>query len=99
MYDTQNQQAFESVLNEFVKVHHELDGNHAYAAGFLVSMAVEMLNDMPKRKQKEIIKRVQANTDSQPIKVISIMSGKEVTIPRGDRGTCSDPSMERHWTM
>ena len=33
------------------------------------------------------------------VEVISIQSGKTVLIPRRDKGTCSDPSQERHWTM
>jgi hypothetical protein len=94
MFSTENQRA----LNQAVNVMYE-DQGAAFTSGYLNSMAQEMLNLLPKRKQKEFIKSVEAFNGRQLVKVKNLMSGAEVEIRRADRGSCVDPSTERYWSM
>ena len=94
MFSTENQRA----LNQALNVMYE-DQGAAFTSGYMNSMAQEMLNLLPKRKQKEFIKSVEAFNGRQLIKVKNLMSGAEVEIRRADRGSCVDPSTERYWSM
>jgi hypothetical protein len=94
MFSTDNQNALRAELD----IMYEEQGA-AFAAGYLNSMAQEMLNLLPKRKQKEFIKSVEAFNGRQLITVKNLMSGVDVEIRRSERGTCVDPSTERYWTM
>ena len=99
MWNSQQQQAFDEVLKEFTAINKAADDNHDYTVVYLRNMVVDMLALIPKRKQKECITQVQTFINRQPVKVKSMMTGELVEIPRGDKGTCLDPSMERYWTM
>jgi hypothetical protein len=70
------------------------DQGAAFTSGYLNSMAQEMLNMLPKRRQKEFIKQVQEFNDRQLVTVKNCLTGKEVEIRRGDVGTVNDPSRE-----
>lgn len=94
MFTTDNQNALKAELDIMFE-----EQGAAFAAGYLNSMAQEMLNLLPKRKQKEFIKGVEAFNGRQLVKVKNLMSGAEVEIRRADRGTCVDPSTERYWSM
>ena len=94
MFSTENQRE----LNAAVNVMYE-DQGAAFTSGYLNSMAQEMLNLLPKRKQKEFIKGVQAFNGRQLVKVKNCLTGVEVEIRREDQGTCNDPSRELFHTM
>ena len=94
MFSTDNQNALKAELDIMFD-----EQGAAFAAGYLNSMAQEMLNLLPKRKQKEFIKSVEAFNGRQLVTVKNLMSGAEVEIRRSDRGTCVDPSTERYWSM
>lgn len=55
MFHTDNQVEFKEVLRKFSDATYERYGSHAYAAGYLESMAVQMLALMSKREQKGFI--------------------------------------------
>ncbi len=94
MFRTDNQQA---LLDAFAVM--ERDEGPAFVAGYATTMAEEMLNLLPKRKQKEFILRLEQHNGDVMVPVRSLMTGAEVMIRRKDRGGVCDPSMERHWTM
>ena len=94
MFKTVNQQAMEAALKQLIE-----DEGTAYAAGYLSSFVVSMLNDLPKRKQKAEIDQVLRHNADFKVTVKSLMNGADVEIRRGDRGTCVDPSTERFWSM
>jgi hypothetical protein len=94
MFTTDNQRALNAELNLMFE-----EQGAAFAAGYLNSMAQEMLNLLPKRKQKEFIKSVEAFNGRQLVTVKNLMSGQDVEIRRSERGTCVDPSTERYWSM
>ena len=94
MFTTDNQRALNVALNVMYE-----DQGAAFAAGYMNSMAQEMLNLLPKRKQKEFIKSIEAFNDRQIITVKNLLSGQDVEIRRGDRGSCVDPSTERFHSM
>ena len=94
MFSTDNQRALNVALNVMYE-----DQGAAFAAGYMNSMAQEMLNLLPKRKQKEFIKSIEAFNDRQIITVKNLLSGQDVEIRRGDRGSCVDPSTERFHSM
>jgi hypothetical protein len=94
MFSTDNQRELNVALNTMYA-----DQGAAFTSGYLNSMAQEMLNLLPKRKQKEFIKSVEAFNDRQLVTVKNCLTGKEVEIRRGDVGTCNDPSRELFHTM
>jgi hypothetical protein len=94
MFSTQNQVDLEAGLKQLVD-----DEGYAYAAGYMGSMMKEMLNLLPKRKQKEFLQQLQARNDNFQVEVQSLGNGAMVKIRRKDRGGPSDPSTERHWSM
>jgi hypothetical protein len=94
MFSTDNQNALKAELDIMFD-----EQGAAFAAGYMNSMAQEMLNLLPKRKQKEFIKSVEAFNGRQLVTVKNLMSGADVEIRRSDRGTCVDPSTERYWSM
>jgi hypothetical protein len=55
MFHTDNQVEFKEILRKFSDATYEKHGTHAYAAGYLESMAVQMLALMSKREQKGFI--------------------------------------------
>jgi hypothetical protein len=94
MWKTENQQAMKEALDQLIK-----DEGTEYAAGYMHSMLVSMLKDLPKRKQKAEIDIVLRHNADFKVTVKSLMNGADVQIRRGDRGTCVDPSTERFWSM
>jgi len=94
MFSTDNQQALKQALNVMYE-----DQGAAFTSGYLNSMAQEMLTLLPKRKQKEFIKSVEAFNGRQLVKVKNCLSGLEVEIRREDQGGPCDPSMERYHSM
>jgi hypothetical protein len=55
MFHTDNQVEFKEILRKFSDAAYKNHGTHAYAAGYLESMAVQMLALMSKREQKGFI--------------------------------------------
>ncbi len=94
MFRTDNQQ---ELADQFAVMMKDQQGN--FTAGYAVQMATDMLNLIPKRKQKEFLKQVQTFNDRQIVVVKNLLSGMDVEIRRGDRGSCIDPSMERYHSM
>ena len=94
MFTTDNHVALKAELDQMFN-----DQGAAFTAGYLNSMAQEMLNLMPKRKQKAFIRQVAAFNGHQLITVKNILTGKDVTIRREDQGGPCDPSMERFHSM
>ena len=94
MFRTDNQVE----MNEALKLLHS-DNGSAFTAGYTTQMVVDMLNLLPKRKQKEFIKQVQEYTDAHYVTVKNCLSGRDVEIQRGDVGGPCDPSMERYHSM
>jgi len=94
MFSTENQNALKAELDTMYE-----EQGAAFTAGYLNSMAQDMLNLLPKRQQKAFIKQVQTFNGRQLVTVKNLMSGQDVEIRRSDRGTCVDPSTERYWSM
>ena len=94
MFRTDNQQELSDQFTVMLE-----DQDAKFVAGYVVQMATDMLNLLPKRKQKEFLKQVQTFNDRQIVTVKNLLSGKDVEIRRGDRGSCIDPSMERYHSM
>ena len=65
MFHTDNQVEFKEVLRKFTDATYEIHGTHAYAAGYLESMAVQMLALMSKREQKGFIDSMAAVVKKQ----------------------------------
>ena len=99
MFTTQQQQDFKAALAIQTADQVETYHSHAYSTGYLESLCVEMLQYLPKRKQKEMIAQVERVNGDKKIKVKNCLSGQEVEIRRSDRGTCVDPSTERYHSM
>ena len=55
MWTTDNQDTFAIVLKSFSDAAHKNYGSHSFEAGYLQSLAVQMLKEMPKRMQKVFI--------------------------------------------
>ena len=94
MFTTDNQNALKAELDLMFD-----EQGAAFAAGYLNSMAQEMLNLLPKRKQKEFINSLVAFNGRQLVTVKNCLTGQEVEIRREDLGTCNDPSRELFHTM
>jgi len=94
MFSTDNQVALKAELDQMYA-----DQGAAFTAGYLNSMAQEMLNLIPKRKQKAFIRQVADFNGRQLVTVKNLLTGREVEIRREDQGTCNDPSMERFHSM
>ena len=65
MFHTDQQVEFKQTLRRFTDVAYNNYGNHAYAAGYLESMAVQMLSVMSKREQQGFIRAMQAAVKQQ----------------------------------
>ena len=94
MFSTDNQVALKDELNLMFK-----EQGAAFTAGYVNSMAQEMLGMLPKRKQTAFIKQVAAFNGRQLVTVKNLLSGQEVEIRREDMGGPCDPSMERFHSM
>jgi len=94
MFSTDNQRS----LNEAINVMYA-DQGAAFTSGYLNSMAQEMLNLLPKRKQAEFIRGVEKFNGRQLVTVKNCLTGAEVEIRREDVGGPCDPSTERFHSM
>ena len=65
MFHTDNQVEFKQALNKFTDEAYKNYDSHAYAAGYLSSLAVQMLAVMSKREQQGFIKAMQDATQRQ----------------------------------
>ncbi len=55
MWTTENQDTLNDVLKAFSDAAKRNYASHAFEAGYLQSVIISMLPDLPKRKQKELI--------------------------------------------
>jgi hypothetical protein len=94
MFKTQNQLDLAAELGVMMK-----DQEGDFTAGYLSTMVVDMLNLLPKRKQKEFIRQVATFNGRQLVTVKNCLTGQEVQIRREDVGTVCDPSQERFHSM
>ena len=94
MFRTDNQVE----MNEALKLLHS-DNGSAFTAGYTTQMVADMLNLLPKRKQKEFIATVKRFNGWHKVKVKNCLTGVEVEIARADVGGPNDPSMERYHSM
>jgi len=94
MFSTQNQRDFEAELTQLVS-----DEGYEYAAGYFNSLLVEMLNLLPKRRQKFYIDMLKAGNDNKLVEVKSLMTGEKTTLARKLLGGPCDPSTEQYWSM
>jgi len=65
MFHTDAQVEFKQTLRQFTEAAYANYGGHAYAAGYLESLAVQMLAVMSKREQQGFIKAMQAAARTQ----------------------------------
>ena len=65
MFHTDNQVAFKQALNKFTDAAYKNYDSHAYVAGYLSSLAVQMLAQMSKREQQGFIKAMQDALERQ----------------------------------
>jgi hypothetical protein len=70
MWTTENQDTLKDVLRLFAEASHVNYGNHSYAAGYLESVVVDMLQHCPKRYQKRIIQSFIDATAEQESQVL-----------------------------
>ena len=74
MFDNQNSSTFRIVLKAFGDAARENYGSHAFEAGYLQSMAVQMFEMMPKRAQASWIDHMVRATQKQEQEVIAKMN-------------------------
>lgn len=55
MFKTDNQEVLSTVLQAFSAVTEDTYGSYAFEAGYLQSVIISILPDLPKRKQTELI--------------------------------------------
>ena len=65
MFHTDNQVEFKEILRKFSDATYKIHGTHAYATGYLESMAVQMLSVMSKREQKGFIDSMKSVVNKQ----------------------------------
>ena len=65
MFHTDTQVEFKQALNKFTDTAYKNYDSHAYAAGYLSSLAVQMLAVMSKREQQGFIKAMQGAVQQQ----------------------------------
>ena len=94
MFRTDNQQ---EISDQFTVMLKEQDPQ--FVAGYAVQMVTDMLNLLPKRKQKEYLKTIQQFNGWQKVTVKNCLTGLPVEICRADLGGPCDPSMERYHSM
>ena len=94
MFRTDNQQ---ELADQFAVMMKDQKGD--FTAGYAVQMATDMLNLLPKRKQKEYLATIQRFNGWQLVTVKNCLTGKDVEIRREDLGGPCDPSMERFHSM
>lgn len=78
MWTTENQDTFYDVLKAFSEAARKNYGGYAFEAGYLQSLAVQMIADMPKRKQKALINDMIRATQKQESEVVRKMNKETV---------------------
>ena len=73
MWTTENQDTLNIVLKAFSEAAHQNYGTHSFEAGYLQSLAVQMLRVMPKKQQKIFIEDMVRATKKQEKQVIEKM--------------------------
>ena len=76
-----------------------IDEGCEVTVGYMLQMMLQMIEHLPKRKQQNFIQQVKECNDRKIITVKNLLSGADVEIRRGDKGSCIDPSMERYHSM
>ena len=94
MFRTDNQVEMNSAL-----VLMQADNGSDFTAGYATGLVVEMLNLLPKRKQKAFIEQVASFNGWQKVTVKNCLTGLPVEICRADLGGPCDPSTERYHSM
>lgn len=74
MWTTENQDTLADVLKGFSKAAYMNYNDHAFEAGYLQSLAVQMLKEMPKRQQKAVIEDMVRATQKQEKQVVARMT-------------------------
>lgn len=74
MWTTNNQSEMQDLLKIFGQDNREIYGDHAYSAGFLESMIVQMLPYLPKRVQKDFIADMQRETVRSRTRLLEVRS-------------------------
>ena len=83
-------------LSELLIKQHDAD----YTVGYLNSVIEQLIELLPKKKRDEFLKTLKYRIESNStIEVRNLMTGEMNTIRLSDRGTCSDPSTNRYWSM
>ena len=71
MWTTENQDTMKIVLKAFQDAAYDNYGSHSFAAGYLESLVVSMLPNLPKRMQKVFIEDMVRATKKQEQEVIN----------------------------
>lgn len=77
MFDSQNQETFRIVLKAFGEAARQNYGGHAFEAGYLQSLCVQLLGMMPKKYQQSFIDDMVRATQKQEREVIAKMVDKQ----------------------
>ena len=78
MFDATNHETFRLVLRAFSEAARKNYGDHAYEAGYLQSLAVDLLDMMPKKYQRGFIDSVVRATRKQEEEAIKKMNENRV---------------------
>ena len=78
MWTTDNQDTLNIVLKAFSEAAHKNYGGHAFEAGYLQSVIISILPDLPKRKQKVLIDDMVRAAQKQEAEVIKKMNKETV---------------------
>jgi hypothetical protein len=78
MWTTDNQDTLNIVLKAFSEAAHKNYGGHAFEAGYLQSVIISILPDLPKRKQKVLIDDMVRAAQKQEREVIAKMNKEAV---------------------
>ena len=86
MFRTDNQQ---ELVDQFAVMMKDQKGD--FTAGYAVQMAMDMLNLIPKRKQKAFLTCLRSSNNCQMVTVKNCLTGKEVQIRRAIRVLATIP--------
>ena len=78
MWTTENQDTLNIVLRAFSEAAHKNYGGHAFEAGYLQSVIIGILPQLPKRQQKVLIEDMVRAAKKQEAEVINKMNKETV---------------------
>ena len=78
MWTTDNQDTLNIVLKAFSEAAHKNYGGHAFEAGYLQSVIISILPQLPKRQQKVLIDDIVRAAKKQEAEVIKKMNKETV---------------------